>query len=399
MFRSMLQHFRYANIINRIRGGISSGRKVRVLFLVRQNSKWSYQSLYEALAQSGGYEVCVATSAMMRRKATAEQLAAMEAETNENYEFFTRRGLHTVRAYAGGNFVDLAVFQPDIVFYDQPWNLPRIHRPQRVSRFALTAYSSYSVEIADVAIDYTAKFHRLLWRYFTEDDSNNRRYERYRRGNSANCVTTGHPKLDTCRQAASADGQKYWRDMHKFKIIYAPHHTFDDDSLRFATFQRNGRYILEYAKMHPETTWLFKPHPRFKEAVIRAGLMSSEEVEAYYAAWQEIGSVYTQGDYFDIFKTSDLMLTDCCSFLAEYLLTGKPLIRLSNEGAVGLNELGRKICAGGYSVTSNEELAAQIERLKRGEDSKKAERTAIIEVVLPLSAAANIKNYIEEKLQ
>ncbi|MBQ9235363.1 MAG: hypothetical protein IJ184_02740, partial [Alphaproteobacteria bacterium] len=61
MFRSMLQHFRYANIINRIRGGISSGRKVRVLFLVRQNSKWSYQSLYEALAQSGGYEVCVAT--------------------------------------------------------------------------------------------------------------------------------------------------------------------------------------------------------------------------------------------------------------------------------------------------------------------------------------------------
>ncbi|MBQ8677500.1 MAG: hypothetical protein IJ529_03410, partial [Alphaproteobacteria bacterium] len=90
---------------------------------------------------------------------------------------------------------------------------------------------------------------------------------------------------------------------------------------------------------------------------------------------------------------------DCCSFLAEYLLTGKPLIRLSNEGAVGLNELGRKICAGGYSVTSNEELAAQIERLKRGEDSKKAERTAIIEVVLPLSAAANIKNYIEEKLQ
>lgn len=34
------------------------------------------------------------------------------------------------------------------------------------------------------------------------------------------------------------------------------------------------------------------------------------------------------GDYYDIFRTSDLMITDCDSFLTEYLPTGNPVIHL-----------------------------------------------------------------------
>jgi len=49
--------------------------------------------------------------------------------------------------------------------------------------------------------------------------------------------------------------------------------------------------------------------------------MTLNEVESYYAEWHNLsnGFVYDEGDYFNIFKSSDALITDCGSFLAEYL--------------------------------------------------------------------------------
>ena len=43
----------------------------------------------------------------------------------------------------------------------------------------------------------------------------------------------------------------------------------------------NGEKILEFAKQHNEYNWIFKPHPRFKYAVICNNIMSKNEIENY----------------------------------------------------------------------------------------------------------------------
>ena len=133
----------------------------------------------------------------------------------------------------------------------------------------------------------------------------------------------------------------------------------DKKGIHLSTFKENYKFMLEFAKHHPETTWLLKPHPRLKYALLRNKIMTMEEIEKYFNEWREIGSIYEQGDYFDIFKTSDMMITDGCSFLGEYLPTTKPLIRLVSANAQKLNKLGEKIVSGYYEINNNDEFEKQ----------------------------------------
>lgn len=82
--------------------------------------------------------------------------------------------------------------------------------------------------------------------------------------------------------------KKYWREPDKFKIIYAPHHSFTD-GMHFATFLENGKFILELAKKYKnKTTWLFKPHPKLEYALIKENLMTEDEVRQYYKEWEKL---------------------------------------------------------------------------------------------------------------
>jgi CDP-glycerol glycerophosphotransferase (TagB/SpsB family) len=79
--------------------------------------------------------------------------------------------------------------------------------------------------------------------------------------------------------------------------------------------------LLEYAKSHTETKWIFKPHPLLKKALVDTNTMTLEEVENYYSEWEKIGIKYEGGEYLEFFAKSKMMVTDCSSFLGEYFVT------------------------------------------------------------------------------
>lgn len=324
-------------------------KKIKVVFLITENQKWCYQSVYDFCEQDELFEplvlVSIIYSAYKGQDSTRQNI-------DENYEFFKSRGIKVDYAYKNGTYVDLKTFEPDIVFYDQPKVLPPMHKPWVVSSFALTSYCDYGLELVEDKNNYLGNFHYLLWKFFVDSSLNIERYKSYSQGDCKNCVYAGYPKLDVYFEPIK---QKI-EETAKIKIIYAPHHSFEDDGLVFATFLWNGKKILEFAKSHPETIWIFKPHPRFKHALLENNIMTRQEIETYYEEWAKIGQIYTQGAYFDIFKSSDLMITDCCSFLGEYLPTKKPIIRLVNQNSMSLNEFGEKIAKSCYEVGSWEEF-------------------------------------------
>ena len=59
--------------------------------------------------------------------------------------------------------------------------------------------------------------------------------------------------------------------------------------------------------------------------------IGSPEINNYFSEWEKIGKIYPTGDYYELFSHSDCLITDCISFLAEYLPTGKPVIHLRKE--------------------------------------------------------------------
>lgn len=310
----------------------------------------------------------------------------------ENFEFFKTRGMNVKQGFKNGEFVDLKTFTPDIIFYDQPWGLMKSQKSQIVSRYALTAICPYSLQIFNYKSDYMQSFQRLVFRNFVDSKINIERYESYRRGNSKNCVPVGYPKLDAYSEDSEIDLKKYWKEPEKIKIVYAPHHSFEKGGIEAATFRENGKFILDFAKNNTNTTWIFKPHPRFKLALVENGIMNETEVEQYYKEWENVGNVYMQGDYIDIFKSSNLMITDCCSFLAEYLPSKNPLIRLMNPSVLSLNQLGEEIVKGYWQVNNEKEfLDAYNKIIVEKNDDKKLIREEMIKNIIDFEEKSSQK--------
>lgn len=337
------------------------------MFLISENSKWGCQSLYDAFEADGDFEPTVAASVL---RSVHKGWDSTRRISGENFEFFKKRGARTVLAYKDGKYADLREFSPDIVFYSELFDLTAEHAPYKVSKFALTCYLTYGISAFNYPFLYTP-LHRLLWRFFFNESENKVVAGLDERARES-CVSLGYPKLDVYFDGRVPDPSAYWRDPGKIKVVYAPHHSFEtnEHSIRIATFRENGRFILDLAKRRPGTTWIFKPHPRLRYALGVNGVMTEDEIEAYWDEWSKVGAVYEEGDYFDIFRTSNLMITDCCSFLTEYLPTLKPVINPQNPEALKMTEFGEKVVQGYYQTCGNRQLEAVFDMLAGGSDPK-----------------------------
>ena len=166
----------------------------------------------------------------------------------------------------------------------------------------------------------------MVWAYFEINQDMYDFLEKKDKNLVKNHVVCGHPKLDTYFEKAEPKNEH-----DKDYIIYAPHHSFFPAHLNLATFKWNGEYILQYAKEHPELKFVFKPHPWLKATLIKRHIMTKQEADNYYKEWENTGIYCDSADYFDIFKKSKLMITDCASFLVEYFPSTHPVIHLRNK--------------------------------------------------------------------
>jgi CDP-glycerol glycerophosphotransferase (TagB/SpsB family) len=204
---------------------------------------------------------------------------------------------------------------------------------------------------------------------------------------------TGHPKLEAYNRHEKIQGDKR-------TIIYAPHHSFDFSWLNFATFHWNGVEILNFAKEHPEFNFIFKPHQGFRKRVVKYGVFTEEQAKNYYEEWEKIGTVYDKGDYFDLFVNSDCLITDCGSFLAEYLPTKQPVIHLINENSFEHSPALKKASSNYYKVKNLEEMNEAFQKvLVQEEDPLREARLKDLEDLnLVTNATENIITYLKEVL-
>ena len=132
--------------------------------------------------------------------------------------------------------------------------------------------------------------------------------------------------------------------------------------------------------------------------------MTKNETDEYYDNWERLSKAKLCNDanYFDIFKTSDALITDCGSFLAEYLPTKKPVLLLLNKDSVGYNEIGNKFIKNYYKAKSFEDIVNFIVRVViGGDDYLKDKRLEALEHVIVNKEGAGkyIVNFIEQELR
>lgn len=365
----------YDAVIRRLREKFGK-EKIRVGFLVNEQAKWSYQSLYEEFEKSEEFSPVVLITEMagshygkLKHVKSISECAA----------FFSSLGLRTQLAYdvEKKRYIHPADLGIDILFYQQPWEVHDIQAPLSVASDMLTCYTSYGMELTLYESSYMDKFHGAIWKIFVENEWIISYFYQMTKKHVSNCQAVGYVKLDTYFD------ERPQLPIQKEIVIYAPHHSLEDDSLRCATFKHTGMEMLAFAQRYKEHFyWIFKPHPRFKSHVIANGILSEKEFAAYYQAWSELGEVYEGGDYIPLFKQSSALITDSISFLGEYLPSGHPVFQFVNDIET-FNDWGREIIATYYQAKNVAEMEKDFNRvIFQRDDYLKEKRLSMINTVL-----------------
>ena len=359
--------------------------KIRVAFLVAEASKWGYQSVYNMFNSNSRFETIILTTKLGQEHRNGKTLYQ---SMDDCRNFFESKGMRTESAYDEENkkYIPLNKFDVDIVFYEQPWDLVESQHPCTVSEHAITCYSSYGFDLMNYTGSYMENFHRMLDFVFTVSKATYKHIQNIAvKANNVHIV--GWPKLDI------------YQDMEIVKtgkplIIYAPHHSFEEKGLNLDTFQYNGQYILELAKQTADRfDWAFKPHPRLKHALVLNKIMTEQQADKYYGEWEKLGTLCNDGSYFELFSKSSAMITDCCSFLGEYLPTGNPVLHLINTKAQ-FNDVAKSFIGSFYQILDNKQLGEEFERvLVEKNDYKHAERMQKISLIFDKNEKAGIKIY------
>lgn len=342
--------------MDHLEDALKTKRKIRVGFVVCTPAKWSAAALFDALtddpAFEAGFHPTLSDAALRlpadQRRAEAAKTSAFFADIgplwNSLYDPATDR-MHSPN-----------ILNADIIFIQQPWGMQDL--PRQLAGQALPAYIHYGYAVIqnDRMQFGLPDFHPYLWRHIVPDALHQTAMANSATPQAREVLAVGHPKLDAyLTPPPDRASVPHWAnptETARKRILFAPHHTLDTNSLAMATFPWSGPAILALAQQHPEMDFLQKPHPNLPLEMARAGGQVEAEYHQFLSGWQAAPNCtsYDGGSYFDLFRTSDAMITDSGSFLAEYLPTGCPLIRLTRDGSAPLNSTGQTLSAGFYSA-------------------------------------------------
>lgn len=362
-------------------------RKLKIAFLVNENEKWCCQTLYNKLKQSRHFEPVIFLTSL-----NDLQRADIEDKYNKNIEFFNKNcgNIQLVYNNKTKQFDDLKKYSPDIIVYQQPWGIADNQNLFLVTKFALAIYIPYCfVEEYGIIKQHINTFYYLLFKEYISHELIKKEYKNkgYKRNNLR---VVGYTKIEEYSNSKQYE-KKY--------VIYAPHFSVKKSRLKLGTFDWNGKFILDYAKKHTEFNWIFKPHPRCKEDFLRFKMFKNmNEINEYYEQWNKIGMVYDRGNYISLFKQAKCLITDCASFLIEFLPTKSPVINLKRKDSVYISDITNEIIKTYYQAYSLEELKQYFnDVLENNNDPKKEERLNLIKKLnLVRNASDNIINDLEE---
>ena len=357
--------------------------KIKVGYYADFSSHWFGDDLYKLLEQDGRFEPIIFSP--------VDGWYNSEFDRNEFQNDFERHRAHGLNVFRMKRD-SLDVPKMDILFRLRPypeWIPPAFKLTNIKVKETLLCdipYSFFVVLLFSDSLNYP--LYNVLWKKFFPSTALLERHKKLNKLGMPRGVYSGYPKLDVFFKPDSKfhfDWKMARPDAKK--IIWAPHHSIGFGT-RTATFHWNYKFMYDFAKAHPEISWVVKPHSLLFHQAIWSGVFpNNEALREYFQKWDDLPNArfYTGTYYQDIFATSDGMIQDCCSFVAEYQYVDKPMIYLTRQGSIKFDELGEAILNASYLVDGKDldGIAATMQRVFiDGDDYKAAERKEVFDKYL-----------------
>lgn len=332
-----VQPRRYEKIVERLR----DKEKIKVAFFAIHSSVWKYDSLYQLMCKHPKFEPIVVVCPVVNYG-----FDNMLVEMVKCYDMFKEKGYNVVRTYdvAAKKYMDVKKeINPDIIFYTNPYK-GLIDDRYYITNFLdrLTCYVPYSASICSISTQFNKPLHLFVWHFFLENDLSYKIAREEMPNSAINAIPIGYPSLDVMLTGIYFPKKGVWKHNQKYKIIWAPHHSFDlECGIHFSNFFQVSDKMLEMAEKYKDIVqFAFKPHPLLYVKLLK--VWGEDKTRGYYQQWNTgVNTQYEDSEYIDLFMTSDAMIFDSVSFIHEYLFTKKKSLFIhGNNIEEQLNKFG-----------------------------------------------------------
>ena len=356
---------------------IAAKDKIKIGFVMIDASQWSGDDLYNLFANDERFETTIFNC--LRADKVRNDLVVKDFW--RGVEQFKKRGFNMMTV----DNPNANLPAQDVLISLTPYRglTPKSFKSAHVTLKTLVVHIPYSFSISVRAGSfYNETMFNTAWKIFFSSDIGRKVYATHNKFDLPRGIFSGYPRMDIffSRNANFHFDWKMARPDAK-KIIYAPHWSINSVT-KYATFQWNYKFMYEFAKNHPEISWVVKPHQALFFSTVNTKVFSStKEYEEYLQMWNDLpnAQVYTGAYYQGLFATSDGMIHDSGSFIAEYQFVNKPMIFLTRAGE-RFNKLGEEILKASYLVDGKdvEKIAETMQKVFiEGKDDKAPQRAEV----------------------
>lgn len=400
--RTMIQ--RKISVNAKLEQALRNKKKIKIAFFILSDSEWKFGKLYELFEEDSRFEPIVIICPLWK----VDERIMMNDVMERTYSFFQLKGYKVLKTYDKENDIWLDVKKecaPDIIFWGFPYD------KQTKDEYFITSYPEvlacyvpYFFGTVSCLWAFDLLFHNLLWILFCESSFHKEMYEYKERRRGENVYVSGYPPVDKFLYSSSSNFQWKIKDRNFYRLIWAPHHTIDKDG--YSNFLVYSQIMLDIVKKYENNIqFVFKPHPLLRTKLYELKGWGKEKTDAYYTLWDSMPNTkLCDGEYVDLFLSSDGMVHDSGSFTVEYLYTLKPVYYFASKNRIkDLNKFGDKAYRLHYLGYSKEDLISYIEKVVlKGQDDLYSKRKAFYEnYLLPpggQTAAENIYDKIKSYL-
>lgn len=348
---------------------------VRVGFIVQLPSIWDKQvDIYEELKKNSAAETF-----MFVVPPFEWDTGKVSVDYTDNY--FVKKYPEAIKVYNDNKaLLNLKEYDLDYLFYPRPYDhyLPKSLRSSETFKYTKCCYVPYGLSGADVfnGGNIKSRFFDYIAVSFMDSEYMEELMKKQYRISSLLGIRDikylGYPVL-----------RKYLEyPLHSEKgcITWTPRWS-TDSVIGGSNFVKYSDDFLKLTEQ-VDKEFIFRPHPLMFDEMITKGTIT-EEYKQYYLKSLENRSIQydTVSPIDEIFKDTEILITDYSSIIPHFLLTGRPIIYC--DGGISFNPIFSEMSKYIYVTRSWHEVEQCLKAILNGNDEKLNDRIRYIQTRYP----------------
>lgn len=365
----------------RVKKKIANGEVLNVVFIIQYIPGWNkLEPIYKKMLDDDRFNpiiVCVPLN--------IQNHILMDDNGNDTYQYFIEHGYKALDALLDdGSWFDLNKLEPDYLFHSRPYNafMPRIYTSSKIVKYALICNVLYGPNLTENGQNVTLDrdYFKDVFCYFSFEKTDKNFYEkRFALGIKMNiqyCRPYGAIGIEEILISQSDEKNMLFDKT----VIWTPRWS-TDQYIGGSNFFKYKDDIKKLTEQYPNILFIIRPHPLMFGNFLKTGEMTDDEVQEYKNWCNRANNVFLDEakEYTKTFWYSNLLITDGSAIVAEYFVTGKPILFCHSTASLKYAKYAQDLISTCYEINDSNGLLTCFADVISGKDAKKELRKRCID--------------------